>query len=131
MTRRLLLAAAAALLGGCSEPPRERAAWQGQAIDGVWVAETIDGRGVGRTRYTINVAEGRVTGGHDGCNGWGYEMYQGQRTVNSTLIGCPPDPLHEGYWAVVRPEPWTARLLRDGRLEASARGHRAVLRRAR
>ncbi|MDQ4087026.1 MAG: hypothetical protein M3177_03275 [Pseudomonadota bacterium] len=131
MTKRPLLAAAAALLGACAEAPGEYAGWQGQAIDGVWVAETIDGRGVGRMRYTIEVAEGRVTGGHDGCNGWGYEIYKGQRTVNSTLIGCPSDPLHEGYWAVVRPEPWAARLLEDGRLEASAPGHRVVLRRER
>lgn len=131
MSPLALLLAVAALLGGCSEPARELTGWQGQAVDGVWVAETIDGRSVGRTRYVINVAEGRVTGGHDGCNGWGFEMYQGERTVNSTLIGCPPDPLHQGYWAVVRPEPWTARLLENGRLEASAPGHRVVLRRER
>lgn len=131
MRRPALLIVAGLLLGACSEPPPERARWKGQAVDGAWIADTIDGRSVGRTRYTINVAEGRVTGGHDGCNGWGFEMYQGQRTVNSTLIGCPPDPLQQAYWAVVRPEPWTARLLQDGRLEASTPGHRVVFRRER
>jgi hypothetical protein len=131
MRRRLLLAAAAALLGGCSEPPRERAAWQGQVIDGVWVAETIDGRGVGRTRYTITVAQGRITGGHDGCNGWGYQLDDGQRTVVSTLIGCPHDPLQQTYWAVVHREPWQAQLRADGRLEAATSGHRVLFRRER
>lgn len=130
MRKRVVLIAAAALLG-CSEAPPERAGWKGEAVDGAWVAETIDGRGVGRTRYTLNIAEGRVTGGHDGCNGWGYQWEQGQRTVVSTLIGCPPDPLQQAYWAVVHPEPWTARLLEDGRLEASTPGHRVVFRRER
>ena len=130
MSKPLLLVAAAALLG-CSEPPRERAGWKGEAVDGAWVAETIDGRSVGRTRYTLNIAEGRVTGGHDGCNGWGYQWEQGQRTISSTLIGCPPDPLQQAYWAVVQPEPWTARLLDDGRLEAWATSHRVVFRRER
>jgi hypothetical protein len=119
-----------AILGACHAAP-EQAAWKGEAIDGVWLAETIDGRSVGRSRYTINVAEGRVTGGRDGCNDWGFDYGERERTIVSTLIGCPADPLFEGYWAVVNPQPWHPQLRADGRLEATAGRHVVVLRRDR
>jgi len=116
-------------LAACAQMP-ERTERSGESIDGAWQALAIDGRPVGRTLYTVNVERGRVTGGRDGCNHWGYQWEEGRRLVVSTLIGCHSDPLQAGYWAVVGAEPWAPEPRPDGTMQLRAAGHSALFRRA-
>jgi hypothetical protein len=104
-------------------------------IDGPWNAVTIDGQAVPPREWRIGVEGGKVSGGRDGCNDWGYgepEVKGGARTIVSTLVGCPEgDPVRKAYWAMAMAPEARLELLADGTLRIAARGHEAVLRRCR
>lgn len=102
--------------------------------DGGWGALRIDGRPVPSSEYTIFIRDGRIEGGRDGCNSWGYTddpPGPGERMILSTLVECPADDsLRLAYYALARSgiEP---ELRRDGSLRLSAGGHEAIFRRCR
>lgn len=121
----ILLAASAQ---ACTAPAPEPGPGAAPALDGRWRAVSIGGRPVGRGIYTIVVRDGRVVGGRDGCNDWGYVRHQGDWAIESTAIGCPDDPLQRLYFAALDPE--THRLQpRDGTLVVAAGGAQATFRR--
>ena len=104
-------------------------------VDGSWAAESIDGRAVPWREWRIAVEGGKVAGGRDGCNDWGFdkpEVEGGPRTIVSTLVGCPEDdPVRRAYWALALAEEASLDLREDGSLRLAGRGHEAVLRRCR
>jgi hypothetical protein len=104
-------------------------------VDGSWIAMTIDGRAVAPGAWRISVERGRVSGGRDDCNDWGYqepEEQGGQRTIASTLVGCPEDdPVRRAYWAMATAPDAALALGEDGTLRLAARGHEGVFRRCR
>ncbi|HEX8307830.1 MAG TPA: hypothetical protein VF645_05360 [Allosphingosinicella sp.] len=104
-------------------------------VDGAWAALSIDGRPVHWREWRISVARGKVAGGRDGCNDWGFdepEVEGGERMIVTTLVGCPEDdPVRKAYWALALADPVALDLGKDGTLRLSGRGHEAVLRRCR
>jgi hypothetical protein len=105
------------------------------AVDGTWAMESIDGRSVPWREWRFSVGRGRVAGGRDGCNDWGFdepEVEGGERMIVTTLVGCPEDdPVRKAYWALANDKAAWLELRRDGRLRISGGGHEAVLRRCR
>ncbi|HYG29860.1 MAG TPA: hypothetical protein VD887_06570 [Allosphingosinicella sp.] len=103
--------------------------------DGSWNAVSIDGRPVAAGAWRISVERGRVSGGRDDCNDWGYQEPQregGQRLIVSTLVGCrEDDPARRGYWAMATAPDAVLELRGDGRLRLAARGHEGLFRRCR
>jgi heat shock protein HslJ len=104
-------------------------------VDGAWAVLSIDGRPVPWREWRISVARGKVAGGRDGCNDWGFdkpEVEGGERTITTTLVGCPEeDPMRKAYWALALADPVSLQLGKDGILRLAGRGHEAVLRRCR
>lgn len=132
----LLLAAAFSLmLAGIIDPRGQWRPWDGLLTadeDGSWAALSIDGRPVDPQQYRIAIADGEVSGGRDGCNSWGYSDEapdaNGERTIVTTLVGCPEDdPVRQAYWRLASAS--RIALLPDGRLRLSADGHEAIFRR--
>lgn len=104
-------------------------------VDGAWAAVSIDGRPVSWREWRISVARGKVAGGRDGCNDWGFdepEVEGGERTIITTLVGCAEDdPVRKAYWALTLADPASLELRTDGKLRIVAAGHEALLRRCR
>lgn len=102
-------------------------------VDGSWAAVAIDGRAVPWREWRYWVERGKVAGGRDGCNDWGFdkpEVEGGPPTITTTLAGCPEDdPVHKAYWALALGA--SLELREDGTLRLAGRGHEAVLRRCR
>jgi hypothetical protein len=71
----------------CSTPKQEN-----------WVSITIDGKAA--PGFTLLMEDGRVTGGYDGCNGWGLSFQRG--LVVSDSQECPEDPVRTAYWSLAR-----------------------------
>ncbi|HEX8666785.1 MAG TPA: hypothetical protein VF727_00255 [Allosphingosinicella sp.] len=105
------------------------------AVDGMWGAVAIDGRRVDAREWRIGVRQGRVSGGRDGCNDWGYDEREdkpGERLIVSTLVGCPEDdPVRRAYWALASAHGPTLTEAEDGTLRIAARGHEGIFRRCR
>jgi heat shock protein HslJ len=102
--------------------------------DGAWAAVSIDGRPVSWRQWRLSVTGGKVSGGRDGCNDWGFsepEVEGGERMINMTLVECPDDPVREAYWTLARARSMSPRLSGDGSLRLAAGGHEAVFRRCR
>jgi hypothetical protein len=102
--------------------------------DGSWTAVTIDGRAVAPGAWRLSVERGRVSGGRDDCNDWGYqEAEEGRsRLIVSTLVGCrEDDPVRRAYWAMATAEDAALMLGGDGTLRLAARGHEGLFRRCR
>lgn len=104
-------------------------------VDGAWAAVSIDGRSVPWREWRIGVDQGKVAGGHDGCNEWGFderEVEGGERMIITTLAGCPEDdPVRKAYWTLALADPGSLELRQDGTLRMRAAGHEALLRRCR
>jgi hypothetical protein len=100
--------------------------------DGDWGALAIDGRSVSADDYRIWVDGGRLAGGRDGCNDWGYSddppYPDGSRMILSTMVGCPDDPVRKAYWAL-RASGTRLELRTDGSLRLAGQGHEAIFRR--
>ncbi|HEX9965925.1 MAG TPA: hypothetical protein VGB04_13200 [Allosphingosinicella sp.] len=105
------------------------------SVDGGWAAVAIDGRAVPERAYRISVEGGRVRGGRDGCNDWGFdapEVPGGPRMIVSTAVGCPEgDPVREAYWALALGGGAAPELEEDGRMRLASGGHEGVFRRCR
>lgn len=104
-------------------------------VDGAWAAVSIDGRPVSWREWRISVTGGKVAGGRDGCNDWGFdepEVEGGERMIVTTLVGCPEDdPVRKAYWTVAIERNVPPELLGDGSLRLAAGGHQAIFRRCR
>jgi hypothetical protein len=104
-------------------------------VDGAWAAVSIDGRAVSWREWRIAVTDGKVAGGRDGCNEWGFdepEVEGGERTITTTLAGCPEDdPVRKAYWLLAIARDTSPRLRGDGSLRLSAGRHEAIFRRCR
>jgi len=120
----LMIAACAAQ----PEPGPEPAA--APKADGAWILVAMDGRPLPGA-YTVEVKDGRVAGGRDGCNMWGWDSAGpgGDRAIHSTLIGCPETQQNRTYWAVARDEQARLAVSADGRLAIEGAGHRLIGRR--
>ena len=97
-------------------------------VDGTWRAVSIDGSAA-KGRFVVATGDGRITGGYDGCNQWGFQSRDG--TIASDLQGCGPDPQLDAYSAAiqrVRGAP-AVRSAQGGGLVVTGGGHRLVFRR--
>lgn len=100
--------------------------------DGSWMVISIDGEPVPHGEYRYGITDGKISGGRDGCNDWGYTDDppgpDGERMIVSTLQACPEDnPLTRAYRLLTR-DPRMV-LAPNGLLHLSGHGHKAVLRR--
>lgn len=104
-------------------------------VDGAWAAVSIDGRPVSWREWRLSVTSGKVAGGRDGCNEWGFtepEVEGGERMIDTTLVGCPEDdPVRKAYWTLALARNMSPRLRSDGSLRLAADGHEAIFRRCR
>lgn len=101
-------------------------------VDGNWSAVAIDGRPA-PVGYRLAIENGRVQGGRDACNDWGYqEDGRGGRLIVSTLVGCPEeDPVRRAFWVMASATDASIALQGDGTLRVAAGGHEAVWQRCR
>jgi heat shock protein HslJ len=130
-TAGLVLAWAAFFLSVLDPRGRWVAETFGPPEDGGWVAVSIDGRSVRKAGFTLFIDGGEPRSGHDGCNSWSRITNEnGQVGIESTLVECPPDPLHAAYRQIVLGEQ-KMRLQADDTLFISGAGHRALFRRQR
>lgn len=101
--------------------------------DGSWSIVSVDGRPVPGGAYTIGITDGKVSGGRDDCNYWGFSEpadASGERMIETTLAGCPEDdPVRKAYWALATAPAVRIELRPGGWLRIAARGHEAMLRR--
>lgn len=120
---------------GLADPRGELRPWHslfGPREDGNWAAVNIDGRQVSPRDYRVALFNRKVVGGRDGCNDWAYASEadaNGERMVETTLAECPDND----QGRVLRTLAYASKieLLADGKLQLSARGHRATFRRCR
>ncbi|HEX8442361.1 MAG TPA: hypothetical protein VF631_01805 [Allosphingosinicella sp.] len=113
-------------LAACGEAPGARA-----APDGNWTVLSIDGQPVPPGSYELRVRRGRVTGGRDGSNGWGYVEDQpprpdGSRMIISDLQGCAETPERTAYWRAINNGESTPTPQPGGRIALAAQGNRLV-----
>ncbi|MGE5562895.1 MAG: hypothetical protein ACM3ZV_06235 [Bacillota bacterium] len=100
--------------------------------DGNWTAIAIDGQRIGAERFRLVIRDGKVVGGRDDCNDWGYASEpdaNGERSIISTLQACPDTDIRRRFQAIIASP--TLDLTSDGRLRASGSGHSSVLVRCR
>lgn len=103
--------------------------------DGSWRAVMIDGQPVATREFTIGIKGGRVLGGADDCNHWGFEDEEeldkplGERMIVSTLALCVEDDAVRRAYRMVAMSDARPVLRPDGSLHLAAAGHRAILRR--
>ena len=104
----------------------------GPKEDGDWAALSIDGRKVSPLNYRVAVFDRKVVGGADGCNDWAYSSEpdaNGERTVESTMAFCPEQ--EQGQALRILAYASNVKLLPDGKLQLTGRGHSAVFVRCR
>ena len=82
----------AGALSGCSRP---------DGIDGRWAVVSVGANPVSASEWWLEVQEGRIVGGRDGCNRWRYQDADSP-LVLSDAQECPSDPRHTSYWNVVK-----------------------------
>jgi heat shock protein HslJ len=93
--------------------------------DGNWRIVAIDDRPVTNPRMMIAIRDNAITGGHDGCNAWGFEEHEGQRMIVSNAMACPGDAESASYDLLQNTAPGSVRLsLDNSRVVARAGGHR-------
>lgn len=104
-------------------------------VDGIWAAVSIDGRPVPWREWRFSVTRGKIAGGRDGCNDWGFdepEVEGGERMIVTTLVECPEeDPVRKAYWALTAADPVAMELAKDATMRLAGGGHEAILRRCR
>jgi hypothetical protein len=80
---------------------------------GTWRVVAINGARVPPSPMRVVIENGRVTGGHDGCNAWGRDQTSPGMIVTD-LRECTRTATAEAYVRIVMPEA-RPRLDRDGR----------------
>lgn len=113
-------------LGGCSgESGKTKPA---VIADGNWRVVEVDGRKPAARTMWIQITNGAISGGFDGCNQWGFQLVNGKRDLVSDAAGCPPSPDLTSYQAVAQSPSNAAQPSMEGDvlvLKAGARSLRA------
>nr|WP_295371499.1 hypothetical protein [uncultured Sphingosinicella sp.] len=128
-----LLLPAAALLTACGEMADREAAASGQH-DGLWDVVEISGDPAPPGKFLIRLRSGRVTGGRDDCNSWGFDETRppapdGTRTILSDLRACGQTAQRRSYWRAIGNGNVVPRLTAGGELKLEAGGDEIVARR--
>ena len=102
--------------------------------DGMWSVTSISGRDVPAGAFLLRVRGGRVSGGRDGCNSWGYDETRpvapdGTRMIVSDAQECAPTPHLRGYWRALGNGNAPLHVGEDGALRIRAGGDEIVARR--
>lgn len=102
--------------------------------DGLWAVTAISGVDVPAETFLLRIRDGRVVGGRDGCNSWGFDETQpprpdGTRMIVSDLQACAPTPQLRGYWRALGNGNAPVRLQEDGELRIRAGGDEIAARR--
>jgi hypothetical protein len=123
----LLVLTSAAACGGLS--PEESA--QRGHYDGLWTVVSISGKAAPADRFLIRVREGKVTGGRDGCNSWGFDATvppapDGARMIISDAQECAPTPVMRAYWRAIGNGNVPPRLTPTGELQLRAAGEEII-----
>lgn len=135
-----LAAAVLALLPACGSQVGDKQADGATAgkqktaadADGDWAVLRIDDAAVAPDSFRVVLRRGEVTGGHDGCNNWGYDesvppLADGSRMIVSDAQACPETAQSRAYRMVIAKP--AIRSAESGRLVLSAGGHRLLLER--
>jgi hypothetical protein len=112
---------AALLMLGCSQPAKTPT-----VPDGLWRVVTIDGQPAKNQRMTIDIRNGAIVGGHDGCNQWNHITGEdGKPMIMSTCVGCSDkDPELRAYGSFQNPKtPAIVLKMVNGQLVAEAGSH--------
>ena len=125
----LLLAVCAA----CSSSDPDEAAQLGH-YDGMWNVTAISGQPVPEGAFLLRVRGGRVSGGRDGCNAWGFDATRppaadGTRMIISDAQECSPTPQLRGYWRALGNGNAPLRRTGSGELRIRAGGDEIIARR--
>jgi hypothetical protein len=111
------------------------AACDGEAAnpDGMWTVTTISGQEVPPGKFLLRVRDGRVTGGRDGCNSWGFDATRapapdGTRMIISDAQECSPTPQLRGYWRALGNGNAPLRTTEGGELRIRAGGDEIIAR---
>ena len=104
-------------------------------LDGMWRVTAISGEEVPPGQFLLRVRDGRVTGGRDGCNSWGFDETQppapdGTRMIISDAQGCAPTPQLRGYWRALGNGNAPLQTSEAGELRIRAGGDEIIARRA-
>ena len=76
---------------------------------------------------------GRVVGGKDGCNNWGFDLTRqpepdGTRTIATDLMACPDVPPRPNYWRALGNGNAVPELTGTGELRLRAAGSELLAR---
>lgn len=115
-----------ALCAACDRPEPDH--------DGMWTVTAISGETVPAGAFLLRVRGGRVTGGRDGCNAWGFDETRppaadGTRMILSDAQECAATPQLRGYWRALGNGNAPLRLNESGELRIRAGGDEIVARR--
>ena len=104
--------------------------------DGLWSVTTISGVEVPAEKFLLRIRDGRVVGGRDGCNSWGFDATQkpapdGTRMIVSDAQECAPTPQLRSYWRALGNGNAPVRIAANGELNIRAGGDEIVARYAR
>src|SRR5688572_12299972 len=112
------------------------AACSGEATavpDGLWSVTAISGVEIPAEKFLLRIRDGRVVGGRDGCNSWGFDETQppqpdGTRMIVSDAQECAPTPQLRGYWRALGNGNAPLRLTPGGELRVRAGGAEIIAR---
>lgn len=101
-------------------------------LEGSWAVLRVDEGRVAPDSFRVDLRRAEVTGGHDGCNNWGYDeglptLPGGGRMIVSDAQGCPETPQSRAYRLVVASPAITP--LASDRLLLTGGGHRLLVER--
>jgi hypothetical protein len=110
------------LLAGCGGSEAQEAAREGR-LDGLWQVVTINGKAPAAS-FLLRIRRGRVVGGRDGCNSWGFDLTlppapDGTRMIISDAQGCPQTPERRAYWRALGNGNVRPAMAEDGKLRLS------------
>ncbi len=124
--RRALLSLLLAPAAACDGSDAEEAARLGH-YDGLWSVVAISGEPIPPDRFLVRVRGGRVTGGRDDCNSWGFDATvppgpDGTRMIIADAQECAPTRELRAYWRAIGNGNVAPRLTENGELQLNAGG---------
>jgi hypothetical protein len=127
---RPLLPLIVVAVSGCGGSDTSQDVARSGHLDGLWAVTMIGGEPAGPD-YLLRIRGGRVVGGKDGCNSWGYDLTlpprpDGTRMIISDAMACPLTPERKAYWRALGNGNAPVRLNDDGRLLVEAGGEEIV-----